>query len=282
MILIRVLNAVFWFTCAFTLCSCSGLMQSLEEENREANREGRRGDFYSGKRSLASTSNRRSANSMDAYNTRNMKRRHYRPLQYSQQEVEGRTDEYGNRISSRRRTRKDFIDSSGGSLWNSQGQTNYLFVQNKRFDAGDLVVITIDRALRREIQYALWKSLPRSMRKIRKKRKPSSLEKNVDGDKSKLAAGVDKVNTAADQADNALGGAKKNSLDLGGDDDLIRMEVIQNLGNGLIRLSGQRRLVYRGRPQFVEVSGLIRGNKIDNQARANSMDFLDSRARVLQ
>ena len=52
-----------------------------------------------------------------------------------------------------RATRDDFIDqsTSEGSLWASDGQTNYYFTKNKVRSVGDIVTLTIDEAVVRDI-----------------------------------------------------------------------------------------------------------------------------------
>ena len=76
--------------------------------------------------------------------------------------------------------------------------------------------------------------------------------------------------------------AAKSSMGAEKDGDLIRMEILENLGNGLVRLKGEKRVIYRGRPKFVEVSGLVRNSDIDDQSKTNSKSFLDMRSRVIQ
>jgi len=60
-----------------------------------------------------------------------------------------------------RATRDDFIDSSSeeGSLWASNGQTNYFFTKNKVRTPGDLITLMIENDLYKEIGLEIKKSL---------------------------------------------------------------------------------------------------------------------------
>jgi hypothetical protein len=55
--------------------------------------------------------------------------------------------------SGSRATRDDFVDQSQeeGSLWASSGQTNYYFIKNKIRNPGDLITLTIENDLYRDI-----------------------------------------------------------------------------------------------------------------------------------
>ena len=65
-------------------------------------------------------------------------------------------------------------------------------------------------------------------------------------------------------------------------DDLIRMEVVENLGNGLMRVLGQKRVVYRGVSRVVEVTALVNNKDIEDGNKTKSSNFLDMKAQVIQ
>lgn len=278
------------FFSLFLLSGCSGMLDSLKEESEEVAREEKREEEYN-RGAFAKTKERYrglSANSVDEYGPQ--VRRARERAKDAGDDFEGLGREMEKNVDAasdlprRRYSRADFIDNSNGdsSLWNSQGQGNFYFARNSRFESGDLVVVTVDRALRREIQYALWKSLPAEQRRIR--RKPSSVD-DAKKDAKTVAGAAAAAGVGNKEADEKLAAeeAAKSSLGAGDKDiDLIRMEIMENLGNGLVRLQGQKRVIYRGRPKFVEVSGLVRGKDIDDQARVNSKTFLDMRSRAVE
>lgn len=271
------------FSC-FALSGCSGLLDSLREESEEAEREAQREEaYYGGKTRQA---RRLSANNVSDYAGEVGARARNQFSEFSDRAAAAGEN------AQRRYSRADFIDNqpNENSLWNAQGQSNYYFAQNNRFDNGDLVIVSVDRGLRREIQYALWKSLPTEQRRIKRKlaSEADKLKQGVksgEKDAEKAAAAVAQAaSSAAREADEraAAEEAAKSSMGAEKDGDLIRMEIVENLGNGLVRLQGEKRVIYRGRPKFVEVSALARGSDIDAQSKMNAQSFLDMRTRVLQ
>lgn len=284
----------------FFFGGCSGVIDSLREESEEADRDSRREDQFNG-HGVAGAPRSRLSRGLSANSTadyapgaiRNKDRAMNDAFDEGAEQARkaaGNLDEaISEAVPKRRYSRADFVDnnSNENSLWNAQGQSNYYFSQNNRFDQGDLVIISVDRSLRREIQYALWKSLPSEQRRIKRKRDPASEDgkekpgvKPKEGESAEPQAKTAKQTEAEERA--AAEDAAKGSMGADKDNDLVRMEIVENLGNGLVRLQGEKRVIYRGRPKFVEVSALIRGRDIDDQAKANSKQFLDMRTRVIQ
>jgi flagellar basal body L-ring protein FlgH len=181
----------------------------------------------------------------------------------------------------RRVTRQDFIDSSPGenSLWDDQGQSNYLFSHNRERQPGDLVSADVEKELKREIQYQLWMTLPPEQRRV--KRVPASPTAKPGEEAKPVAAAPDKPADEKNR-DAAEEAAKTNLASGGKDDDLIRMEVAESLGNGLVRVVGQKRVIYRGAARVVEVMALVNGKDVDDNNRVKSSAFLDMKTQVIQ
>jgi len=181
----------------------------------------------------------------------------------------------------RRVTRQDFIDSSPGenSLWDDQGQSNYLFSHNRERQPGDLVSADVEKELKREIQYQLWMTLPPEQRRV--KRVPASTTAKEGEEAKPVAAAPDKP-TDEKNRDAAEEAAKTNLASGGKEDDLIRMEVAESLGNGLVRVVGQKRVIYRGVARVVEVMALVNGKDVDDNNRVKSSAFLDMKTQVIQ
>jgi flagellar basal body L-ring protein FlgH len=189
----------------------------------------------------------------------------------------------------KRVTRDDFVDKEAheNSLWDGQGQNNYLFSNNRRRESGDVVTADVEKELRREIQYQLWMTLPPEQR--RGKRKPASsatagadgtATDAVTGTAAGAAKGPDKGADA--KAKDAAEEAAKTNMAPTKDDDLIRMEVVENMGNGMMRVLGQKRVVYRGVSRVIEVAALVNNKDIDDGNHAKSSQFLDMKAQVIQ
>ena len=202
--------------------------------------------------------------------------------------------EYGRRLASaarnnsypgqhpdapKRYTRADFVDTSAqeNSLWDGGGQGNYLFTHNRRREVGDLLAVEVERELRREIQYSLWLSLPPEFRR-RPTRKPASEDK-APGFAKTGEDGKSQIEQNKDAAEEA---AKTDVASNGKEDDIVRMEVVEHLGNGLVRLVGQKRVIHRGTPKMVEVSALVNNKDINDQNQLKSSAFLDLQAQVVQ
>lgn len=181
----------------------------------------------------------------------------------------------------RRVTRQDFVDKNAGenSLWDGQGQQNFLFSHNRRRESGDLVTADVEKELKREIQYQLWLTLPPEQRHV--KRKPAS--EGAAGEKPAAAAGATPAQSTEEKnKDAAEEAAKTNLASDGKDDDIVRMEVAESLGNGLVRVVGQKRVIYRGMARVVEVAALVNAKDIDDNNRVKSSAFLDTKAQVIQ
>jgi flagellar basal body L-ring protein FlgH len=183
----------------------------------------------------------------------------------------------------RRYTRQDFVDSnaSENSLWDSQGQENFLFTHNRQAQPGDLVTVDVEKELKREIQYQLWMTLPPEQRR---KRKPASADAAKAADGAQAAAAPAEANKSSDEKnrDAAEEAAKTNIAPGGKDDDVVRMEVAENLGNGIMRMVGQKRVIYRGVARIVEVTSLVNNKDVDSNGRVKSSAFLDMKTQVIQ
>lgn len=195
--------------------------------------------------------------------------------------------EYGRKLASaagegdpsKRYTKADFVDSasSENSLWDGSGQGNYLFTHNRRREVGDLLTADVERELKREIQYSLWLTIPPEFRS-RPQRKPAGEEKPAGFAKDGEAA-KSQVEKSKDQAEEA---AKTDVASNGKEDDTVRLEVVEHLGNGLVRVVGQKRVIHRGTPKVVEVSALVNNRDIDDQNHLKSSSFLDLQTQVVQ
>jgi flagellar basal body L-ring protein FlgH len=188
----------------------------------------------------------------------------------------------------RRVTRKDFIDSDSNenSLWEGQGQTNYLFANNRKREMGDLITVDVERELKREIQYQLWMTLPPDQRRpVRRsvasadKAKPDAAGAEGATPPATAAAGAGTDQQNRDAAEEA---AKTNLASSGKEDDSVRMEVAENMGNGLLRVVGQKRVIYRGQARLMEITALVNNKDIDDINRVKSAAFLDMKAQVIQ
>lgn len=282
-----------WIVIAFS--GCTDMVRSLRAESREVDEEAERDRENS---ELASgnykprTLKGLSANNVAEYDPPTARAYGRKVASRAAAEASDADDAYSAPV--KRVTRADFVDREmrENSLWDGQGQTNYLFANNRRREPGDMVTADVEKELRREIQYQLWLTLPPEQR--RTKRAPAS----------KTAAGDAVTNTAAGAAKDAAGkapgeagadkgveakakdaaeeAAKTNMASNGKDDDTIRMEVVEVLGNGLVRVLGQKRVIYKGVSRVVEVAALVNNKDVDDGNHTKSSAFLDMKAQVIQ
>lgn len=281
------LSLLFGVWVLFTFSSCGDLIHSLREESAavdqeiERDREDREGEIYGYKpKNLAGVT----ANNVRSYDAP-VTRSYGRSLSSLGAATSGGdskgTSDY------RRATRKDFVDSdpAENSLWEGQGQNNYLFSQNRKREVGDMVTADIEKELRREIQFQLWMTLPPEQRRL--KRSPASKGADANGATDANAQGAQQANNenktqdekAKDAAEEA---AKSNIASNGKEDDIVRMEVVENLGNGVVRLVGQKRVIYKGVARIVEVMALANSKDVDDSGKLKSSTFLDMQTQVVQ
>lgn len=275
-----------WAVYSFSGCS---IMNSLRDESAaidaeaDKDRDANSGDNQQPDEQVAQTRPRvlqgLSANNVASYDPP-MARSYGRKLaSLSSQAQDGASNA---REEYHRVTREDFIDRQAheNSLWDAQGQGNYLFSNNRNREIGDLVTADVEKDLRREIQYQLWMTLPPEQRKT--KRKPAS-EAIAGAAADPLKAAADATKSTEEKAkDAAAEAAKTNMPPESKDDDIVRMEVVENLGNGINRVTGQKRVIYRGVSRLVEVTALVNNKDVDDNNRVKSSAFLDMKTQVIQ
>ena len=261
---------------AFMFSGCGDMMRSLRQESlaidQDADGKDRTDDENTEQMAQAARPLRGvTANNVSKYDPP-VRREYSRKLASAGDDV---ADEEG---PEKRYKREDFVDSAAheNSLWDGSGQSNYLFTNNRRRETGDLITVDVERELKREIQYSLWMSLPPEQR--RRPRKPASDDKPTAFAK---AAEDNKTQTEKNK-DAAEEAAKKDIASNGKEDDTVRMEVVEHLGNGLVRLVGNKRVIHKGVPNTVEVSALVNNKDIDDQNHLKSSSFLDLQTQVVQ
>lgn len=257
----------------YTFSSCTSLISSLRAESAAIDEEAER-DRGESTDSLVQGYKPKTLRGLSANNV----------AEYGEQGARayGRVAEEAQE-EGRRVTRRDFMDRDAreNSLWDGQGQSNYLFSNNRRREPGDMITADVEKDLRREIQYQLWLTLPPEQRRI--KRAPATAAAKEIA--SAVGAGGEKVAEKALEAkakDAAEEAAQANMASAGKEDDIIRMEVVESLGNGLVRVLGQKRVVYKGVTRLVEVAALVNNKDVDDGNRVKSGSFLDTKAQVIQ
>ncbi len=190
----------------------------------------------------------------------------------------------------KRYKREDFVDSSSteGSLWASDGQTNYFFTKNRVKSLGDLVSVTLDEAFVKELAIAFKKGLTVAERDyeiglIQEERDRIRKEREARGEPSTLAAAgglggeaaappprepaaIDKNNPQAAKADipatiedvDVLGKIEAKA----GDKWLA--EVIERFPNGNYRLKLSHKATFKNITRQIALVAVVRSGDIDD------------------
>lgn len=192
----------------------------------------------------------------------------------------------GNRAS-----RADFIDESPneGSLWASDGQTNYYFTKNKTRGVGDIVTLNIEDGLIRDMQLEMRRKLsPGEMAReisnaqmriraklfagdasdpadLGKDRAPASKEGEGagagDAKKKPVVAAQDREIPVATEADIDL--SKSVELKAG---ETMLAEILERYPNGAYKIRGTKKIPYKnGAPRLMTMVGVVRGSDISDE-----------------
>jgi flagellar L-ring protein precursor FlgH len=189
-----------------------------------------------------------------------------------------------------RATRADFLDESQneGSLWASDGQTNYYFTKNKIRGVGDIITINLEADLvksvglesrrtlsPREKEYELMAAQERLRLKATGGASPDDAKKDTV---ASSAAAPTRSPAAASGTPNAAAATAASeaevpqatfadvdvskSLDMKTGDTMMG-EIIERYPNGNYKVRATKKVPYKGgAPRFVSVVGVVKGSDI--------------------
>jgi flagellar basal body L-ring protein FlgH len=185
-----------------------------------------------------------------------------------------------------RATRRDFVDESSndGSLWASDGQTNYYFTRNKIRGVGDIINVTSEAELVKDIASEITRTLTKDERD-----QEMELAEQRSGGSSK-----DQVasSSAAPKRDPASSGAEKKEV--GPEDidvsasmgfkagDAIMAEIVDRYPNGNYKVRGMKRVPYRTGFRMVNFVGIVRGSDIGDDDVVTSGKLYEYRLEALR
>ncbi len=192
-----------------------------------------------------------------------------------------------------RATRADFVDESNneGSLWASDGQTNYYFTKNKVRGLGDIITIASDAALVKDTAVEIARVMTPDERdeEIELAQARINNPPPVTGDKK------DQIASSAAAADRAPAGEnaekdkdKKSDKDskkaTWADVDLTQAmefkagdpfmaEIVQRYPNGNYKVRGVKKVRYRNGYRLINLVGVVKGSDIteDDQVPAGKL-----------
>jgi flagellar basal body L-ring protein FlgH len=181
-----------------------------------------------------------------------------------------------------RATRADFIDDSSneGSLWGSDGQTNYYFTKNKVRGLGDIVTVSIEQGLYKDISAEVKRTLTPKERDYEIQLAQARLNAQAAGlpdpdAPSKQAGSTDQVTTSQSAPapnPSASPAATPTARDATAADidvtrsldfkqgDTIMAEITDRYPNGNYKIRGTKRIQYKGGPpRLITLVGVARG-----------------------
>lgn len=206
-----------------------------------------------------------------------------------------------------RATRQDFIDDSQdeGSLWASDGQTNYYFSKNKIRGLGDILTVTLDEDLVRDTATEITRALTPKEREAelalaqeRLRLKALGLDESEEEQKGpggrrpatsgppRTAIGANSTGTVVEEgvivpkATYADIDVKK-SLELK-EGDTMMAEIIERFPNGNFKIRGTKKLRYRNGYRLVSMLGIIRGKDVTEEDTIESRKIYEYRLEVLR
>jgi len=188
------------------------------------------------------------------------------------------------RSAGSRATRKDFQDDgvNEGSLWASDGQTNYYFTKNKIRGVGDLVTVKIEENLLKDLHREVRRTLSMREKEVELEAAQDRLNKKAQGiEEAPVAgatgaaapAGAKKDQAASTQAAPARGepaaarDATAADIDVGRSVDLatgdvVMAEILERFPNGNYKIRGTKKVNYRGSARMMNFVGIVRGSDI--------------------
>jgi flagellar basal body L-ring protein FlgH len=185
-----------------------------------------------------------------------------------------------------RATRADFVDESQneGSLWASDGQTNYYFTKNKIRGVGDILTINVEEGLLKDIGLESRRSLTEREREYELMAAQERLRQKAMGigekDKKDSVASSAAAPARGPAGDGKAEAAKTEvdvpqatyadvdvtkSLDIKAGDQMMA-EIVERYPNGNYKVRATKKIPYKGGvPRLVSLVGVVKGSDISEE-----------------
>jgi flagellar basal body L-ring protein FlgH len=213
--------------------------------------------------------------------------------------VEGREQELSSETAERvaaepaplrRTTRDDFVDGAedSGSLWSTNGQTNFFFSKNKTRTAGDLINVAIEGDLLRDLAAEVKRSLSPEERQnelqlLARAARPAEPKGGSKPPSDGKSDAIQQSSAAPDEE----GRFSMSQVDLTGaigvkEGDQFLVEVVERFSNGNYKIRGTKRLSYRGTTKLMTLVGVVRGADLSDDDKVNSGKLYEYRLEVVR
>lgn len=204
-------------------------------------------------------------------------------------------DEAAPRLSQtpRRATRSDFVDDAeeAGSLWSTNGQTNFFFSKNKTRTQGDLISINIEADMLRDLAAEVKRALKAEERdyELSLLEKPAEKTAKPGGDPAAKAGEGPKTDevkqsSAGTDLDARVAFSKVDLTSVIGvkAGDTFLAEVVERFPNGNYKIRGTKRVAYRGTTKLMTLIGVVRGSDLSDDDKVNSGRLYEYRLEVVR
>lgn len=196
-------------------------------------------------------------------------------LKYSETPQAGSVQErqYKRMTKSRMEEESD-LSSNAGSLWQMEGQTSYMFAQNKSRREGDVISVKIEGSAMKQVETKAnnIKTLLKELEEEENRRKNQNLNPALA---AQPAAPADAKGAAAAPAARtpAAEKPKEEKLDLK-EVENIQSKIIEKMPDGNYRIKGSQAFMIEKKEYKVIVSGIIKAEDF-NDAGISSNKLLD-------
>ena len=213
------------------------------------------------------------------------------------------TDREYKRMTRQRMEDESDLQSGAGSLWQMDGQTSYLFAQNKQHRPGDPTQIKVEGSALKQIEMKVG-TIQDLLKELEGQKKVSEeAEKKEAGEKQRLAdietekkrildngeaRSVDSAQAMAEEkfktravaavtddkkvVENIKKSANEDKVDLK-DIEFIPSKIVEKTADGMFRVTGQQYINIKKRPYKVIATGLVRPEDFDETALSSNKIF---------
>jgi len=170
----------------------------------------------------------------------------------------------------RRATRNDFIDQTqdSGSLWASNGESNFFFSKNRSRSPGDIVTITIEDEMLRDIQAEVKRTLTGAERRRELDLLEAKYAQGAAKASGSSAANQDQLKTSAaapESPDLSFGAVDVSPVVSVKAGDSFLAEIVERFPNGNYKIKGSKRVPYRNTTKLMTLVGIVRGNDLGDE-----------------
>lgn len=202
-----------------------------------------------------------------------------------------------------RATRADFVDdmSNEGSLWASDGQTNYFFTKNKIRGVGDILTINVEDQLIRDVSAEVKRTLSEGEREAElalaqqriRARTLGLPDPSEDGQAAPKAQAGQPPAAQRAPAEQAEGGTEEIVIPAATYDDVdvsksiklapgdkIMGEIVERYSNGNYKVRATRRVPYRGTVRNLAMVGIVKNTEISDTDEVGSGKLYEYQIKV--